>query len=258
MSDPAAGAHSGSAGYLSGVGVVLGRELGAFFDSAIAYVATIAGLLLVTSLFMNEFFLTGKLDLTPLFDLLAPLSAVLLPAITMRVWAEERKQRTFELWATLPLRSGQVVLGKYLATLVLFAVFLCGTLPIVGMLLALGRPDLGLIAAGYLGALLFGALLLAIGCLISSLTADQIVAFLLAALAGFVLIASGHPTVTAVLDGAAPRLGLGRFLADHVSALPHFERFVRGLVAGSSLVYFVGLAAVALLLNALVVTRLRT
>jgi ABC-2 type transport system permease protein len=245
-------------GFLAGTTVVLGRELGALFDSAIAYVCTIAGLLLVNSLFMNEFFLTGKLDQTPFFDLLAPLVLVLLPAITMRVWAEERKQRTFELWATLPLRAGQVVLGKYLATLALYGLFLMGTLPIVGMLLALGEPDLGLIGAGYLGALLLGALLLAIGCLASSLTADQVVAFLLAGLAGFALVASGHPMVTAVLDGAAPRLGLGRLLADHASALPHYERFVRGLVAGSSLVYFVGGCAVALWLNALVVTRHRT
>ncbi len=247
-----------SIGFLGGIGVVLGRELGAFFDSAIAYVYTIAGLLLATSLFMNEFFLTGKLDMTPFFDLLAPLSVALLPAITMRVWAEERKHRTFELWATLPLRAGQVVLGKYLATLTLYLVFLAGTLPIVVMLLALGQPDLGLIAAGYLGAVLLGALLLAIGCLLSSTTSDQIVAFLLAALAGFALIASGHPTVVAVLDGAAPRLGAGRFLADNISALPHYERFIRGLVAGSSLVYFVGLSAVALALNALLVERHRS
>ena len=239
------------------VRVVLERELGAFFDSSVAYVATIAGLLLVTSLFMNEFFLTGKLDLTPFFDVLAPLAAVLLPAITMRVWAEERKHRTFELWATLPLRAGEVVVGKYLATLVLYGVFLVCTAPVVVMFVVLGDPDLGLVASGYLGALLFGATLLAIGCLLSSLTADQIVAFLLAALASFVLIASGHPTVTAVLDGAAPGLGLGRFLADHVSALPHYERFVRGLVAASSVVYFVGIAVLALWLNALVVTRHR-
>lgn len=245
-------------GFLAGVALVTGRELGAFFDSAIAYVYTIAALLLVNSLFMNEFFLTGKLDLTPFFDLLAPLLAVLLPAITMRVWAEERKHRTFELWATLPLRAGQVVLGKYLATWVLYGLFLLGTTPIVLMLVALGRPDLGLIASGYLGALLLGALLLALGCLASSLTSDQIVAFLLAALLGFALIASGHPLVTAVLDGAAPSLLIGRFLADHVSALPHFERFVRGLVALPSLVYFVGFAAVALWLNALVVARQRT
>ena len=245
-------------GLLRGVGVVLGRELGAFFDSAIAYVYTIAALLLATSLFMNEFFLTGKLDMTPFFDLLAPLSVALLPAITMRVWAEERKHRTFELWATLPLRSGQVVVGKFLAAFALYLVFLVGTLPIVVMLEALGEPDPGLIASGYLGAALLGALLLAVGCLLSSLTSDQIVAFLLAALAGFVLIASGHPRVVAVLDGLAPELGAGRFLADHVAALPHYERFARGLVAASSLVYFVGLSAVALWLNALVVERHRS
>jgi len=249
---------AGRAGWARGVALVCGRELGAFFDSAIAYVYLISALVLLTSLFMNEFFLTGRLDMTPLFDALGPLSIFLLPAISMRLWAEDKKSRTFELWMTLPLRPAQVVWGKYLAALALYGVFLLGTTPIVVMLAWLGDPDLGLVFSGYLGALFLGALLLACGALLSSLTGDQIVAFVASVLAGFLFVFTGHPKVVAVLDGMAPELGAGSLLAESVAALPRYEGFVRGLVELSSVVWFAGLAGVFLWLNAVVVTRVRS
>jgi ABC-2 type transport system permease protein len=245
-----------TAPWLDGLRAVAGRELAAAFDSNVAYVATIAGLLAVASAFMNEFFLSGKLDMTPFFDALAPALVLLMPAIAMRTWSEDLATRTFELWATLPLSSAQVVLGKYLAALALHLVFLAGTLPIVAMLCALGDPDLGRIASGYLGAVLLGALLLAIGQLVSGLSADQIVVFLATAFAGFALLGCGHPRVVAVLDGWLA--GLGTALHDRLSALPHYARFVRGTVAASSLAYFAGLSAVCLALNARAVRTLRT
>lgn len=256
MSQAAPIAHR--AGLVRGTLVVFRRELAAFFDSAIAYVYLIAALVLLGSLYMNEFFLTGRLDMTPLFDTLAPLSIFLLPAVTMRLWAEDKKSRTFELYVTLPLRAGQLVVGKYLAALTLYAIFLVGTLPIVAMLLSLGDPDLGLIASGYLGALLFGGLLLAIGTFLSSLTSDQIVAFVSSVAFGFALVFTGDPRVVAVLDGMAPALGAGTWLADSVAALPHYENFLRGLVELSSVVWFTGLTAAFLWLNTLVVARVRT
>ncbi|MFT7668483.1 MAG: ABC-2 type transport system permease protein [Planctomycetota bacterium] len=245
-------------GLLQGVGVVFGRELGAFFDSAIAYVYLISALVLLTSLFMNEFFLTGRLDMTPFFDALAPLSIFLLPAVTMRLWAEDKKTRTFELWMTLPLRPGQVVCGKYLAALALYCMFLLGTAPIVIMLMVLGNPDLGLIFSGYLGAFGLGVLFLAFGSFLSSLTGDQIVAFVTSVLCGFLFIFTGHPKVIAVLDGISPDLGAGSFLADNLAALPHYDSFVRGLVELSSVVWFAGLAAAFLWLTTVVVSKVRT
>lgn len=245
-----------AASWAAGLRAVAGRELASAFDSNVAYVATIAGLLAVASAFMNEFFLSGKLDMTPFFDALAPALVLLMPAIAMRTWSEDLATRTFELWTTLPLSSAQLVLGKYLGALGLFAVFLAGTLPIVVMLAVLGDPDLGRIAAGYLGAFLLGAMLLALGQLVSGLSADQIVVFLVTALAGFALLGLGHPRVVAVLDGIAG--GLGTAVHDHVSALPHYARFVRGTVAASSLAYFAGLAALCLALNARAVRTLRT
>jgi ABC-2 type transport system permease protein len=238
--------------------VVARRELGAYFDSSIAYAYLIAALVLLTSLFMNEFFLTGRLDMTPLFDALAPLSVFLLPAVTMRLWAEDRKARTFELYVTLPLRAGQLVLGKYLAALALYGLFLLGTAPVVAMLVSLGDPDLGRIAAGYLGAFLHGALLLAVGSLLSALTADQIVAFVTGVAAGFVLVFSGDPRVVAVLDGMAPELGAGSRLAGSLSTLPRYDALLDGLVELSTVTWFVGLAAACLWVEALAVERLRS
>lgn len=241
-----------------GTMVVARRELGAYFDSSIAYAYLIAALVLLTTLYMNEFFLTGRLDMTPLFETLAPLSVFLLPAVTMRLWAEDRKARTFELYVTLPLRSGQLVLGKYLAALALYGLFLAGTLPVVVMLRALGEPDLGLIAAGYLGALLHGALLLALGSLLSALTADQIVAFVASVAVGFVVVLSGEPRVVAVLDGMAPELAPGSLIAGSLSSLPRYEALLGGLIELSSVLWFLGLSAACLWVEALAVGRLRS
>ncbi len=241
----------------SGVGAVASRELAAAFESAIAYVASCAAWIGVSALFMNEFFLTGRLDMTPFFDLLPFVLVLLVPALSMRVWSDDLRTRTFELWMTLPLPTFSVVVGKFLAALALYALFLLGTTPIVGMLAALGEPDLGRIAAGYLGALLIGAQLLALGVLCSSLTSDQIVAFLATAFAGLALLLLGEPRAVAVIDGLAPNAAIGTFVADTFSALPHYQNFVRGEVALASLVYFAGFAAACLFLNGLVVEKNR-
>lgn len=242
---------------MRGTSTVFTRELGAYFDSAIAYVTCIAGLLVATSLYMNEFFLTGSLDMTPFFDLLPLLFVFFLPAITMRLWSEDLRTRTFELWMTLPLSTAQVVGGKYLAACALYLVFLLGTVPIVGMLCVLGEPDLGRIFSGYLGALLLGAQFISFGMLLSALTSDQIVAFLTAALVGFVFVSSGEERVVAVIDGLAPGMEPGRFISDSVSCLPHYEHFVRGVVRLPSVLYFLGMATVFCALSAFVVRRRR-
>jgi ABC-2 type transport system permease protein len=221
-----------------GVRLVAAREVGATFDSTIAYAATIASLVAVNALFMNEFFLAGKLDMTPFFELVPIVLVLLAPAISMRAWSEDLKTRTFELWMTLPLSPWQVVLGKYAANLVLHAIFLAGTLPIVIMLCALGSPDLGRIAAGYLGAFFLGGAFLALGAFFSSLTPDQITAFLTSAFTAFALLFTGHPRVVAVLDGLAPKLSIGTFLSDHVSCLPHYDAFVRGSIALPACLWF--------------------
>lgn len=234
----------------AGFRAVYGRELAAAFDSPIAYVAIGATLVATTSWFLNEFFLTGKLDLAPFFEILPWALAALAPALGMRLWSEDLRTRTFELWRTLPLSPSQVVLGKYAAASTVLAAFLAGSTPLVALLAWLGSPDLGAIATGYVGAFLLGAELLAVAAFVSSRTADQITAFLLSALVAVVILALGEPRVVAIVDGLAPGLAPGTFLARTISPLPYFEQFVRGFAPIAGVVHVVGVAAVFLHLNA--------
>ena len=251
MSSPGSPARSS----LRGFRLVAAREIGANFDSGIAYVATIAFALLANSIFMNEFFLTGTVDMRGFFELLPLLLAFFLPALSMRLWAEEKKSRTIELLLTLPVRPVQCVLAKFAAALVVYGLFLACSLPIPIMLEVLGEPDRGLIVSGYVGLTLFGALFLAFGGLFSALSSDQIVAFVTSTLAGYALVLSGNERVVAILDGLLPRLGLGSFLRDHVSVLPPYHEFVRGVLELSSLAYFVLLGALFLWATALVLEK---
>ena len=243
--------------YARGVRLVAGREVGAAFASGVAQVFTIACALLATSAFMNGFFLAGVVDMGGFFELLPPLLAFFLAAVAMRLWSEERRQRTIELLLTLPLVPSQAVLGKFLAGLALHGLFLAATLPIPLMLGVLGAPDWGAIASGYLGLALFGALFLSFGGLCSALSRDQITAFVASALVGLLLVLLGNAHVVAVLDGLFPSLGLGTFLRDTVSVLPPYEDLVRGVVELSAVLYFVLTSAVFLLVTALVLERQR-
>ncbi len=244
--------------YLAGVGVVAARELGATFDGAVAYVYVIAFVVLSNSIFMNEFFLSGTVDMRPFFDLAPLLLTVFLPAVTMRMWAEERRQRTLEMLLTLPVVPGQAVLGKYLAALGLFGCFMLGSAPIVVMLHVLGAPDGGLIVSGYLGLLLLGLLFLAFGAFLSSLAADQITAFVGSTLLAAAYVLTGNDRVVAVLDGLFPALAPGTLLYESFSVMPHYEAFVGGSVTLAGLVYFLLSSAVWLALTAQVLKTRRT
>jgi ABC-2 type transport system permease protein len=255
MSARAASERLGPRLFLRGIGLVAARELGAAFDSGIATVATIAFTLLANSIFMNEFFLAGTLEMRAFFDLAPLLFAFFLPALSMRLWAEEKKHRTIELLFTLPIRPVQAVLGKYLAALALYGLFLAGTLPIPILLEVLGTPDRGAIVAGYLGLSLFGAQFLALGGLCSALTRDQIVAFVASTLAGFTLVLTGEERVAGVLDGLFPTLALGSFLRENLAALPPYGEFVRGVIRLSATLYFTLFAGLFLWATALRLER---
>jgi ABC-2 type transport system permease protein len=238
-----------------GVREVFLRELSAYFDSSIAYVYTIAFTVLANSQFMNDFFLAGTVDMAPFFLRLPFLLTFFVPAVTMRLWAEEKKTRTIELLLTLPILPVQAVLGKYLAALALFLAFLAGTLPIPVMLMALGNPDLGAIISCYLGLTFVAGLFLALGMFLSALSADQIVAFVLSALASLVLVLTGDDRVVAVLDGLSPALSPGTLLFEHLSVIPHYEAMVRGVIGLEQLAYFGLLSLLFLWLNVRMLER---
>ena len=243
--------------FTRGLRVVFSREFAAYFDSPIAYIYTAVFWVLSCTTFMNSFFLEAVVDMSAYFEVLPFLLIPFVPAITMRTWAEEHAQHTFEMLMTLPLHPLQVVLGKYAAALAFYGIVLLGSLPIAIMLVFLGEPDLGLIAANYLGAFLLGAFFLSFGLLASGLTRDQIVAFVLATLIGFAFVLSVHEKVVEVLDGLAPALQVGTWLYESVSVLPHYQVFGRGVVALADLVYFLLMSGFFVLMNHISLQRTR-
>ena len=234
---------------MQNVTTIFRREFGSYFNSPIAYIFIIAFLVLNSGLFMTNFFLTQAADLRGLFGNLPIFLIFFIPAVSMRLWAEDKRLGTFELLMTLPMRTNEVMLGKYLAALAFFLVALLGTLPLVIMVSVLGNPDLGAIWSSYIGAALLGALYLSVGTFTSGLMRDQISAVILGILACFILFIVGMGGVAATIDGWLP--GVGSFLQHYLGLTEHYEMLLRGVVSLGDLVYFLGLTAVFLTLNTL-------
>ncbi len=229
--------------------IIFRREFASYFNSPIAYIFIIAFLVLNGGLFMTGFFLNGAADLRSFFGTLPFFLIFFIPAVSMRLWAEDKRTGTFELLMTLPVRTREVMMGKYLAALAFYLVALAGTLPLPIMVSALGNPDLGAIWSGYIGAALLGGLYLAVGTFTSGLMRDQISAVILGIMACFLIFIVGVPGVAATIDGWLP--GFGSFLQHYVGLSDHFEMMLRGVITLGDLAYFLGLTAVFLSLNTL-------
>ncbi|HTL48690.1 MAG TPA: Gldg family protein [Verrucomicrobiae bacterium] len=221
---------------MSNLTTVFRREINAYWNSSIAAIFIIVFVLINAGLFMTQFFLVGRAEMRSFFMMLPFLLSVFLPAVTMRLWAEEKRGNTLELLLTFPMSTHALVLGKFLASFVFYLAALAATLPVAVMLRALGTPDMGAILGGYLGSAFLGAFYLAIGIFVSGLVADQIVAFILAMLACFALHLLGMEFLSASIDGWWP--GLGTFLQEYVGSASRFEAFGKGVIDGRDLIYF--------------------
>jgi ABC-type transport system involved in multi-copper enzyme maturation permease subunit len=231
------------------IGIIFRREFRSYFDSPIAYIFLIVYLLLNNGLYMSGFFLAGIADMRGFFGNLPLFNAFFLPAVAMRLWAEDKKSGTMELLMTLPMRSREVVMGKYLAALAFYGITLLGTVTLPITLQLLGNPDVGAVFAGYLGAVLLGAFFLAIGIFVSGLFKDQIAAFLVGSLLCLFFFLVGQDWVAAPIDGWIS--GLGSFLQTHVGMWTHFEAIQRGVIDAKNLLYFIVLTGLFLVLNTL-------
>lgn len=225
------------------------RELAAYYTSAIGYIFMIVFLSLSVGLFMTPFFTFLTADMRAFFSTLPILMCIFLPAVTMRVWAEERKQNTWEMLLTFPMQPYELVLGKFAASLVFFLSALAGTLTVPLMLFVLGTPDIGPILGAYLGSLLLGAFFLAFGLFVSSLCRDQIVAFVVTLLGCFGVLLLGMEFIAAYIDGAWP--GLGSFLAQVLGVTAHYSSFTKGLLVLGDVLYFLIWTMIFLFLNGL-------
>ena len=231
---------------------VMGRELSGYFATPVAYVFIIVFLVLSGTLTftLGNFFARGTADLQPFFQFVPWLFLFLVPALTMRLWAEERRQGTIELLLTLPIAQWQAVLGKFLAAWAFCAIALALTFPLVITVNILGDPDNGVIAAGYLGCLLVAGAYLAIGAAVSALTKNQVIAFVLAVAVCFLFAAAGSPVVGEFLDRNLPALSE---IARGLSVTDRLAAFSRGVVTARDLVFFATFIGFWLFANAVAV-----
>lgn len=223
------------------IGVVLKRELAGYFATPVAYVFIFIFLVLagVFTFYVGNFFERQQADLVPFFSFHPWLYLFLIPAISMRLWSEERKSGTLELLMTLPLSRWDIVLGKFLAAWLFAGIALLLTFPIWMTVNFLGEPDNGVIFASYLGSWLMAGGFLAIGSCMSALTRSQVVAFVLCGFVTLMFVMAGFPLVLDVVRGWLP-LSVVDMVAS-LSFLTHFNAISRGVLSLNDFLYFVSM-----------------
>ncbi len=232
---------------------IMKREFNGYFATPVAYVFIIIFLLLAgfSTFFVGNFFERGEADLYPFFSMHPWLYVLLIPAISMRLWSEERKTGSIELLMTLPISVFEAVLGKFLAAWAFTGLALLLSFPLWITVNYLGEPDNGVIFAGYIGSLFMAGGFLAIGGCISALTKNQVIAFVLSLVVSLIFVLSGYGIVLDFFSGWAPQA-----LVEAVSSfsfLTHFDAISKGVIDMRDVFYFVSLIAIWLFANAIVV-----
>lgn len=228
------------------------RELAGYFATPVAYVFIVIFLILAGAMtfYLGGFFERGQADLGSFFTFHPWLYLFLVPAISMRLWAEERRSGTIELLFTLPLTTVDAVLGKFLAAWLFIGLALALTFPMWITVNYLGSPDNGVIVAGYLGSWLMAGGFLAIGSCMSATTRNQVIAFILSVVVCFLFLLSGLPMVMNLFQGWAPQI-----ILDGIAGLSFFKHFAdisKGVIDLRDLVYFALVIGFWLLANVLV------
>jgi ABC-2 type transport system permease protein len=230
------------------------RELAGYFATPVATVFIVIFLILQGAMTFNlgNFFERDQADLGPFFTFIPWVFLLLIPAITMRLWAEERRLGTIELLLTLPITQWQAVLGKFIAAWLFCAIALALTFPFVLTVNFLGTPDNGVILSGYVGSLLIAGAFLAVGSAMSAATRNQVIAFVLAVAVCFIFTVSSYSLVTDFLSKNTPVLAE---IARRMAVLDRFQDFTRGLVSARDLVYFATFIGFWLFVNTVLVEQ---
>ena len=223
---------------MDAIGVIARRELAGYFATPLAYVFIVIFLALTGAFtfYLGGFYERGQADLAPFFNFHPWLYLFLVPAISMRLWSEERKSGSIELLMTLPVTMWQAVLGKFLAAWAFTGVALALTFPIWITVNYLGDPDNGVIVAGYLGSLLMAGAFLAIGSCISAANRNQVIAFIVTVATCFVFLLAGFPLVLDFFSGWAPQVVVDNIAA--LSFLTHFASISKGVLDLRDVLYF--------------------
>ena len=220
------------------VGIIMRRELASYFATPLAYVYILIFLLLANAFtfYLGGFYELGQADLGAFFGFIPFLYLFLIPAIAMKLWAEERKTGSIELLMTQPVTLWDAVLGKFLAAWLFTGIALALTFPLWLTVNYLGKPDNGAILAAYFGSLLLAGGFLAVGSCMSALTRNQVVAFILGVVVCFLFVMAGFPLVIDVFRTWAP-VALVDTIAS-LSFLTHFQSIAKGVIDLRALLYF--------------------
>lgn len=223
------------------------RELAAYFSSPLAYVFIIIFLLLCGffTFMVGGFFEMGQASLArPFFDWHPWFYLFLVPAVGMRLWAEERRVGTLELLLTMPITPWQAIVGKFLASWLFLGLALVLTFPVVITVNYLGNPDNGVIFAAYVGSWLMAGAYLAVSCITSAMTRNQVVSFIVSVVVCLFLILAGFPPVVRLISNTFPTLLVD--LITSFSVITHFEGFQKGILDSRDIVFFVSVIVFSL------------
>ena len=235
--------------YLNKTYIILDRELKGYFRTPLASIFLLVFLALSSGMtfFLGRFFERDQADLTAFFSWHPWLFLVLMPAIGMRLWAEERRSGTIELLITLPVTNTQLVVGKFLASWIFTLIALFLTMPIWITVNYLGEPDNHVILISYVGSWLMAGAFLALTSCLSALTKNQVIAFIISSISGFVLIMAGFNLVLSAVRSWSPN-----WITETISSmsfLSHFSRIQMGVFDLSTLVFFVSMIILCLWIN---------
>ncbi len=232
---------------LSNIKAITKRELAGYFSSPVAYVFIVIFLLLMGffTFMAGGFFERGQATLEGSFFMWHPwLYLFLVPAAGMRLWAEERRVGTLELLLTLPVTAWQAIVGKFLASWIFLFLALFLTFPVVVTVNYLGSPDNGVILAGYIGSFLMAGAYLAISCMTSAMTRNQVVSFILSVVACLFLVLCGFPPVTSLLTRMDWPWLVNTVAA--FSVITHFEYFTKGVLDSRDVIFFLSVIGFSL------------
>ena len=235
--------------YLNKTYIIFDRELKGYFRTPLASIFLLVFLSLSSGMtfFLGRFFERDQADLTAFFSWHPWLFLILMPAIGMRLWAEERRSGTIELLITLPVTNTQLVIGKFMASWVFTLIALILSMPIWITVNYLGDPDNNVIFVSYIGSWLMAGAFLALTSCLSTLTKNQVIAFIISSISGFILIMAGFSLILSAVRSWAP-VWITETIGS-MSFLSHFSRIQMGVFDLNSLIFFLSMIILCLWIN---------
>lgn len=229
------------------------REIYGYFGSAVAYVFIAIFLLLLGffTFYISNFFEMGQADLRGFFEWHPWVYLFLVPAVAMRLWAEEWRMGTIELILTMPVTVGETIAAKFLAAWAFIGIALLFTFPMIFTVIYLGNPDMGPIICGYIGSFLMAGAFLSVGSMTSALTRSQVISFIIAVVLCLFFILAGYPPVMELLSGWAPQWLTA--IVSELSFLTHFISMQRGVIDVRDVIYYLSVITFMLFASGIII-----